>query len=131
MTTKVPDSWPTDTCNATFHGSHSYGGAGPGTDGEDVSEWDITIWHGSEWWEDSIGQNGPNNLMTYHVSGQEYGGKTDITLVAQWNDGGNAWYSCKITIDGKDYPGKVQKSIINSGTVSVVEDSCVIDKFPC
>ena len=129
LTTAAP-SEPSESCMALFHGSNSYGGGGPGQAPIDENAWGVTISGKGKAWQKDLEQNGPNGLMTLNVTGSDFGGKSDISLDAQWEFGGNVWYHCRISENGKEYTGQRQKEHIASDIVSVTTDDCEVE-FPC
>ena len=129
MTTTAPTE-PSKTCTAVFTGTNSYGGGGPGQSTINQNAWSIELTGAGKDWHSDLEQDGSLGVVGRSVKGGDFGGNSDIDVGADWNYGGMAWYSCHVTVKGKDYKGKVQKQHISSGTVSVTTDECNVE-FPC
>ncbi|CEJ86946.1 hypothetical protein VHEMI04256 [[Torrubiella] hemipterigena] len=112
------------TCTATWTGSNSEGGGGPGQAPINNNAWGIDV-TGIKKVHQTLKQTGKNGVIDQHI-GDGY----NIDTHAQWNYGGNSWYRCSLKKDGKEHQGKVAKQHISTGTVSVTTDKCTVT-FPC
>ncbi|OQN98664.1 hypothetical protein B0A48_15330 [Cryoendolithus antarcticus] len=118
------------TCTLTWHGSHSYGGGGPGQEPIDNLAFSLEVVGGGKHYSAVKDPNGPNNSFSYTVGTAGWGGLHEIKTGASYNGAGSSWYSCALVKQGVTWKGTVKKSVIHSGTVSVTDDDCFID-FPC